>query len=80
MTTLLSPKNLLRAASSIALLVLMICTPIHGQWKNVPAAAIPRGADGKPDLAAPAGETLGVDAGIAVAMSCWISVGVSVRL
>ena len=31
MTTLLSLKNLLRVASSMALLAL-ICTPVHGQW------------------------------------------------
>src|SRR5437879_13712746 len=53
MSTLLSLKNLLRVASSMALLAL-ICTPVHGQWTKVPAGAIPRGADGKPNLAAPA--------------------------
>jgi len=53
MTTVGSLKNLARAASSIALLVL-VCTPVHGQWKKVPASAIPRGPDGKPNLAAPA--------------------------
>jgi len=52
MRTLLSLKSLLRAAP-IALLVL-ICTPVHAQWKKVPVAAIPRGPDGKPNLAAPA--------------------------
>src|SRR5919201_7006124 len=56
MTTLRSLKNLARAASSIALpiLVVLVCTPVHGQWKKVPAGAIPRGPDGKPNLAAPA--------------------------
>src|SRR2546425_6017506 len=53
MSTLLSLKNLLRVASSMALLAL-ICTPVHGQWTKVPASAIPRGPDGKPNLAAPA--------------------------
>src|SRR5207247_9461982 len=53
MSTLLSLKNLLRVASSMALLAL-ICTPVHGQWTKVPASAIPRGSDGKPNLAAPA--------------------------
>src|SRR2546426_10022410 len=53
MSTLLSLKNLLRVASSMALLAL-ICTPVHGQWTKVPASAIPRGPDGKPSLAAPA--------------------------
>src|SRR6059036_2688762 len=53
MSTLLSLKNLLRVASSMALLAL-ICTPVHGQWTKVPASAIPRGADGKPNLTAPA--------------------------
>src|SRR5207244_11268167 len=53
MTTVLSLKNLVRAGSSIVLLVL-ICTSVHGQWKKVPASAIPRGPDGKPNLAAPA--------------------------
>src|SRR2546426_2651894 len=50
MSTLLSLKNLLRVASSMALLAL-ICTPVHGQWTKVPASAIPRGPDGKPNLA-----------------------------
>src|SRR5947199_10082660 len=53
MSTLLSLKNLLRVASSMALLAL-ICTPVHGQWTKVPASAIPRAPDGKPNLAAPA--------------------------
>ena len=42
MSTLLSLKNLLRVASSMALLAL-ICTPVHGQWTKVPASAIPGG-------------------------------------
>src|SRR5205807_6164935 len=53
MTTLPSLKNFLSVASSIALWVLM-CTPVHAQWKKIPSSAIPRGADGKPNLAAPA--------------------------
>ncbi|PYR90030.1 MAG: hypothetical protein DMG19_06415, partial [Acidobacteria bacterium] len=48
MTTLLSLKNLLRVASSMALLAL-ICTPVHGQWTKLPASAIPTGPRWKTD-------------------------------
>ena len=41
---------------SIALLAL-ICAPVYGQWVKVPAGGIPRGADGKPNLSAPAPRT-----------------------
>ena len=53
MTTLVVLKNLLRLASPVALMGL-ICAPVHAQWTKVPANAIPRGADGKPNLIAPA--------------------------
>src|SRR5205823_14715658 len=48
-----SLKTFLRVACSIGLWVLM-CTPVHAQWKKIPSSAIPREADGKPKLAAPA--------------------------
>jgi len=38
---------------SIAILML-VCTPLHGQWVKMPTAGIPRGPDGKPNLSAPA--------------------------
>jgi len=34
--------------------VLLTCTPVDAQWLKLPAAGIPRGADGKPDLSAAA--------------------------
>src|SRR5712691_3432684 len=49
----LSPGSLLRIALSNAILVL-ICSPVHAQWVKVPAPAIPRAPDGKPNLSAPA--------------------------
>src|SRR5690348_5021521 len=48
-----SLKCLLQVAASIAL-VELISIPVQAQWTKVPAAEIPRGADGKPNLAAPA--------------------------
>src|SRR5215467_5638118 len=53
MTTPQILKGLLQVALFIALMVL-ICTPVHAQWTKVPAAAVPRGPDGKPNLTAPA--------------------------
>jgi hypothetical protein len=38
---------------SLAIVVLM-CAPAFAQWAKVPAATIPRTADGKPNLSAPA--------------------------
>jgi hypothetical protein len=32
----------------------LLCTPLYGQWVNMPQAGIPRGPDGKPNLLAPA--------------------------
>ena len=46
-------QRLLSLKLSIALLVL-ICASAHAQWVKVPAPSIPRGADGKPNLSAPA--------------------------
>ncbi len=48
-----SLKSLLRVAASVAL-VQLICIPVHAQWAKVPKAEVPRGPDGKPNLAAPA--------------------------
>ena len=36
------------------LALLFMCAPAYAQWTKVPAAKIPRGADGKPNLAGPA--------------------------
>jgi len=33
---------------------ILICAPVYAQWVKVPARAIPRGTDGKPNLSAPA--------------------------
>src|SRR6266849_9526854 len=52
MTTSQNLKSLLQVAASIAL-VEPICIPVHAQWTKVPAAQVPRGPDGKPNLAAP---------------------------
>ena len=46
-------KNLLAIASSTAILAL-VSVPVLAQWVNVPPAAVPRTADGKPNLSAPA--------------------------
>src|SRR5579864_9330398 len=35
-------------------LILQALAPVEGQWLKVPTAGIPRTADGKPDLNAPA--------------------------
>ena len=35
-------------------ILMLICAPLHAQWVKVPAPAIPRGPDGKPNLSAPA--------------------------
>jgi hypothetical protein len=49
--------TLVRAAvpllSSVAIAGL-ICAPAYGQWVKVPSGGIPKGPDGKPNLAAPA--------------------------
>jgi len=45
--------SLLSFGSAIMMLALM-CVPVHAQWVKVPRAAIPRTADGKPNLSAPA--------------------------
>src|SRR5262249_26159618 len=31
----------------------LLCTPLYGQWTNMPQAGIPRGSDGRPNLSAP---------------------------
>src|SRR5262245_58936173 len=37
--------------------LLLLSAPVCAQWTKVPPAAIPRTADGKPDLSAPAPRT-----------------------
>jgi hypothetical protein len=49
----LSLRSWLGTAVFTAIL-LLICTPVYSQWVKVPARSIPRGADGKPNLSAPA--------------------------
>src|SRR5438105_14812587 len=53
MKTRLSLRSLLANALLMAILVL-ICAPVYAQWVKVPAPAIPRVPDGKPNLSAPA--------------------------
>ena len=53
MKTPQNPRSVLGILPSIVVLVL-ICAPAYGQWVKVPAGGIPRGADGKPNLSAPA--------------------------
>ncbi len=48
-----SLKCLLQVAASIVF-VELISIPVQAQWTKVPAAEFPRGADGKPNLAATA--------------------------
>ena len=51
MKMLLRSRNVL----PLGLIVLsLICRPAGAQWLKVPARAIPRTSDGKPNLAAPA--------------------------
>jgi hypothetical protein len=45
-----------RAALAVAL-VTGLCGPASGQWLNTPSPNVPKGADGKPNLAAPAPKT-----------------------
>jgi hypothetical protein len=52
MTKAQSLKNLLRVVASVALIE-VFCIPVHAQWTKVPAANVPRGPDGKPNLVAP---------------------------
>ncbi len=52
MTTSHSLNGLLRVAAFLVFLEL-ICIPADAQWTKVPAADVPRGPDGKPNLAAP---------------------------
>jgi hypothetical protein len=49
----LSVRNPFVIVSSIAALILM-CAPVQAQWTKVPRGAVPRMADGKPNLSAPA--------------------------
>jgi len=41
-------------AVSVAAFASLLCAPAYAQWINYPTRAIPRTADGKPNLAAPA--------------------------
>src|SRR5207237_5488774 len=45
-------QGLLRVAASLVLAE-FVCIPVHAQWTKVPAANVPRGSDGKPNLVAP---------------------------
>jgi hypothetical protein len=52
-------KTRLNLATVFAILlstaiVLLVTAPVHAQWVKLPAGAIPRGPDGKPNLSAPA--------------------------
>jgi hypothetical protein len=51
MKTPLNRRSVLGILPSVVVLVL-ICGPVYGQWVKVPAGAIPRGPDGKPNLSA----------------------------
>src|SRR5437667_4179635 len=53
MKTRLFPGNVLRIARLMVILVLS-SAPVYAQWVKVPASAIPRAPDGKPNLSAPA--------------------------
>ena len=53
MKTPLSLRRVFGILPCIVVLAL-ICTPVYGQWTKLPAAATPRGPDGKPNLSAPA--------------------------
>ena len=53
MKTGLFPRNVLRIARLMVILVLS-SAPVYAQWVKVPASAIPRAPDGKPNLSAPA--------------------------
>src|SRR6516164_11657731 len=53
MKTPLNRRSVLGILPSVVVLVL-ICGPVYGQWVKVPAGAIPRGPDGKPNLSAAA--------------------------
>ena len=44
-------------AALAAALVTGLCAPASGQWLNTPSPNVPRGADGKPNLSAPAPKT-----------------------
>src|SRR5213593_4591453 len=52
MKTRLSLRSVFALLPSIVILVL-VSAPVHAQWVKVPAGAIPRGPDGKPNLSAP---------------------------
>src|SRR5262245_22026505 len=49
-------KSMRRVTNWLAVLpaIALIATPASAQWTKVPATKIPRTADGKPDLSAPA--------------------------
>jgi hypothetical protein len=53
MKTRLSLTTVFGILRSIAVVVL-VSAPVHAQWVKIPAGAIPRGPDGKPNLSAPA--------------------------
>lgn len=53
MKTSLNVRSVFGIAASIAI-VGLFSAPVYGQWTKLPAVAIPRGPDGKPNLSAPA--------------------------
>src|SRR6516162_4988648 len=45
----------MRMPTLVAIVILLsLCVPAHAQWTKVPPSVIPRTADGKPNLSAPA--------------------------
>jgi hypothetical protein len=49
--------NVSKIAACAAVILASMSAPLGGQWLNYPTKGIPRGADGKPNLAAPAPRT-----------------------
>jgi hypothetical protein len=51
-----TPPNLKRVSGILPSITvaLWMCMPVCAQWVKIPSAGIPRGADGKPNLSAPA--------------------------
>src|SRR5215470_13817231 len=47
----------MRRSLYCVMIVFAFCVPLHAQWSKVPQPAIPRTADGKPNLSAPAPRT-----------------------
>ncbi len=56
-TLKMTEVRLVRFAVSVAALASLLCTSAHAQWIDYPTRGIPRTADGKPNLTAPAPKT-----------------------